>query len=89
MGDVYKMVFIIRDFFPWMNYAVVEENHGQMIVWREETSRELADPLSVAQICDLQFSDVSIHMDAFRIRSFTAILADLARMRHQPRYEVS
>jgi hypothetical protein len=34
MGDVYKVVFVIHDFFPQYSYATFPE-HGQTVVWSE------------------------------------------------------
>lgn len=34
MGDIYKVVFAIHDFFPQFNYATFP-NHGQTVVWYE------------------------------------------------------
>lgn len=35
MGDVYKVVFAIHDFFPQFSYASFREGHGQTVVWRK------------------------------------------------------
>lgn len=34
MGDVYKVVFALHDFFPQFSYATYQ-GHGQTVVWRE------------------------------------------------------
>jgi hypothetical protein len=34
MGDVYKVVFLIHDFFPQYSYATFQ-GHGQTAVWLE------------------------------------------------------
>lgn len=35
MGDVFKAVYAIHDFFPQFNYATFNNGHGQTVVWRE------------------------------------------------------
>ncbi len=35
MGDVYKLVYFVEAFMQAFEYGVVEENHGQMVLWRK------------------------------------------------------
>lgn len=34
MGDVYRVVFFVQAFMQGWDYRVVEENHGQLVMWR-------------------------------------------------------
>lgn len=43
MGDVYRVVFFVQTFMQGWEYAVVEENHGQLVMWRKRR-REVAHP---------------------------------------------
>lgn len=39
MGDVYRVVFFVQTFMQGWEYAVVEENHGQLVMWRQRRSK--------------------------------------------------
>lgn len=36
MGDVYKVIFFLHDFYPQFTYATMLENHGQTVVWKKK-----------------------------------------------------
>lgn len=36
MGDVYRVVFFVETFMQGFEYAVVGDNHGQMVMWRKQ-----------------------------------------------------
>lgn len=35
MGDVYKLVFFVQTFMQSWSYATIAENHGQLVMWRQ------------------------------------------------------
>ena len=74
MGDVYRLVFFIRDYMPAFTYASVEENHGQTVLWRATRAHD-ADvaPLGVEAISRLEYKDAILQKRAFAFQSFTAI----------------
>lgn len=74
MGDVYRLMFFIRDYLPEFSYATVAENHGQAVVWRAR--RPLATrPLDVAAIAALEYKEVLLQRDVFVVRPFAEIEA--------------
>jgi hypothetical protein len=54
MGDVYKVIFAIHDFFPQYNFATLE-GHGQTIVWKEARTRFKPKWNSLSKISNLGY----------------------------------
>jgi hypothetical protein len=40
MGDVYRLVFFIQSFFQQYRYATIQDNHGQLVVWRDRRAAD-------------------------------------------------
>jgi hypothetical protein len=62
MGDVYKCVFAIHDFYPQFNYATFE-GHGQTVIWKE--TRDNFSPTfdDLSKISRLSYKDFLRHRD--------------------------
>lgn len=74
MGDVYRLVFFIRDYMTAFDYATIAENHGQTVLWpaiREHT----VPPRSVEAIARLEYLQSVTEREAFNLRPFAAIEA--------------
>lgn len=56
MGDVYKLIFMIHDFFPQFSYATFE-GHGQTVVWCETRKDFQPTWNSLKKISQLSFND--------------------------------
>jgi hypothetical protein len=56
MGDVYKVVFLIHDFFPQYNYATFP-GHGQTVVWSETRQNFAPTWNSLEKISRLGYRD--------------------------------
>lgn len=78
MGDVYKLVFFIRDYLSSFSYATVEENHGQTILWRKSRDTR-PDPASVEVISRLQYVDAVMGKAAFQFSPLAGILPHLGK----------
>jgi hypothetical protein len=63
MGDVYRLVFFIDSFMQQLSYRTVEENHGQLVVWRKQRQ---------------WVTDVVLKEDVFRFEPFEAIRGEYA-----------
>jgi hypothetical protein len=79
MGDVYKLVFFVQTFFQKFDYATVQENHGQMIMW--QAAREAVVKRNIMAFNNLQFSDVILHSDVFHINSWDNIMEILRSLK--------
>ena len=73
MGDVYRLVFFIRDYLASYSYATVAENHGQLVMWRQTRAHEVA-PLDVERISQLEYKDVVFRPRAYNFLPFDEIV---------------
>jgi hypothetical protein len=55
MGDVFRLVYFVQSFLPRFNYATVEDNHGQLVMWRGKRDPALFVPRQVEEIARLEF----------------------------------
>jgi SAM-dependent methyltransferase len=74
MGDVFKLVFWIRDYLLDWSYATVSDNHGQLVLWREARAADVA-PLDIAAIAALEYKDVVFRPRAYNFLGLDAIVA--------------
>ncbi|KKC27604.1 class I SAM-dependent methyltransferase [Sphingomonas sp. SRS2] len=76
MGDVYRLVFFIRDYLPAWRYATVGSGpFHRLILW--QSPRRLGPTRTVEQISRLSYGDVRLEIDAYDIRPLDAVLDDL------------
>lgn len=78
MGDVYRLIFFIRDYLAAFSYATIAENHGQTVLWPLVRPHTVA-PRNVEAIARLGYVDAVLERDAFNVRSFDEIEADVRR----------
>ena len=77
MGDVYKLVWFIDTFMQQWSFRTVNNNHGQVVMWR---SRRAAD-----RICHRLFEDVGrlgfdamlYGLDTFKLGDMAEILSEI------------
>jgi len=53
MGDVYKVVFFVDAFLQQFRYATIQENHGQLVMWRHTGARSGTTKRSMSEITNL------------------------------------
>jgi len=63
MGDVYKVVFVIHDFFPQFSYATFP-NHGQTVIWPETRWNFTPTWNSLEKISRLGYRDFQRYRDS-------------------------
>lgn len=79
MGDVYKVVFAIHDFFPQFSYATFPD-HGQTAVWLETRSNFNPTWNSLKKISDLSYLDFQKFKDShLRILDYSEILDSIGK----------
>lgn len=74
MGDVYRLVYFIDTFMPAYSYATVEENHGQLVMWR--APRQPVTERSVESVARKTFADLLHELDVLKIKPLAQILRD-------------
>lgn len=75
MGDVFKLAFFIRCFLQPYSYATIEENHGQLIMWREPRADSYVGQSRVDEIGALEFRHTVTHREVFNLLPFEQIVA--------------
>jgi SAM-dependent methyltransferase len=73
MGDVFKLVFWIRDYLLDWDYATVDANHGQLVLWRGPRAQDVP-PLDIEAIARLEYKDVVFRPRAYNFRTMDAIV---------------
>lgn len=80
MGDVFRLVFFIRDYMPSWRYATTTGNHGQLVMWRQPRGHDVA-PLSVEAVSRRDYGDVVRHPEAYRFAAMPDIVAAIRATR--------
>jgi hypothetical protein len=78
MGDVYKLIFFVRDFMQSWNYACVAESRGQLVLWRQPRAAADVGTRSYAAIEATSFREVVSCQAEFRFQPMAEILAQVA-----------
>ncbi len=77
MGDVYRLVFFIREFMQSWSYAVVAESGGQLVLWRDARPAGEVGRRSYAGVGETSFRDVVSCQAEFQSRPMADILASV------------
>lgn len=76
MGDVYRLVFFLRDYLPAWSYATVAGGvFHRTILWRQP--RSPGTPLGVEEISRLSFGEARLNLGSYNIRALDDVLATL------------
>ena len=76
-GDVFKVVVMIRDYFPTLDFCTINtDGNPQTLVWRSATGRRpTGDGMSLEEISRMTFFDMLRHQEAFHMMSETDAIA--------------
>jgi len=74
MGDVFRLTFFVEQYMPFYEYATVQENHGQMIMWRGQRPSNDAPLTKVESISRISYADALLNGSAFNIMPMAQIL---------------
>lgn len=83
-GDVYKVIFVLHDFFPMMSYCTIDSGKRQTLVWRE--ARESFQPRfnNLEMISRLSYFDFRKNVDLMRLTSEDSALTRPGRRGGEP-----
>ncbi len=76
MGDVYRLVFFVETFCQQFSYCTVNNNHGQLVMWREP--RGSVPDRTLAQVGEKAYKDMFLEKESFRCASLDEILGKIA-----------
>lgn len=77
MGDVYRLVYFIDTFLQAYTYRSVEENHGQLVLWRQ--ARASVTERRVEEVGRIPYAEAVIGRETFRFTPLADILEEAAR----------
>lgn len=80
MGDVYRLVFFINSFMLNWTYFTVEENHGQLVMWRAPRIGGNQTDELVSSVGNKSYLDSVVSRDIFNVQPLAQIV-ELARDR--------
>lgn len=79
MGDVYRLVFFVETFCQQFSYATVNNNHGQLVLWREP--REQVPQRTLPEVGAKEYKDLFLEKESFRPAPLDRILASIKEAR--------
>ena len=79
MGDVYRLVFFVETFCQQFSYCTVNNNHGQLVMWREP--RGSVPDRTLGQVGEKAYKDMFLEKESFRCASLDEILEKIAAAR--------
>jgi hypothetical protein len=79
MGDVYRLVFFIETFCQQFSYATVNNNHGQLVVWRQP--RATVPERTLTEVGQKNYKDMFLEKDSFHFAPIDEILERIRRTR--------
>lgn len=82
MGDVYKLLFFIRDYLPSYAYSTALEGHGQTMMWVGERLPEDAAPqnLRLDDIESVDYFTTVTNREVYNIRPFDSTFNHLKQI---------
>ncbi|MDQ3079568.1 MAG: class I SAM-dependent methyltransferase [Pseudomonadota bacterium] len=72
MGDVFRLVFFVETFCQQYSYATVNNNHGQLVLWREPRASVLERTLR--QVSEKDYKDLFLERDTFCFAPLASIV---------------
>ena len=79
MGDVYRLVFFVESFCQQFSYCTVNNNHGQLVMWREP--REALPTRTLTEVGEKAYKDLFLEKDSFRCAPLDSILEKITAAR--------
>ena len=79
MGDVYRLVYFVETFCQQFDYCTVNNNHGQLVLWREP--RRKVPQRSLSQVGGKEYKDIFLELGSFRIAPLERILGKIREAR--------
>ena len=79
MGDVYRLVFFIETFCQQFSYATVNNNHGQLILWREP--RPAVPGRTLTEVGEKAYKHLFLEKESFCVAPLDQILSRIVAAR--------
>lgn len=79
MGDVFRLVFFVETFCQQFSYHTVNNNHGQLILWREP--RPSVVDRTLREVGEKAYESLFLEKESFRSAPLDKILANIRSAR--------
>jgi hypothetical protein len=79
MGDVYRLVFFVETFCQQFSYSTVNNNHGQLVLWRD--ARPIVPERSLWEVADKEYKDIFLETGSFHVAPLDVILGRIKAAR--------
>ena len=76
MGDVYRVVFFVATFMQGWQFATIQENHGQLVMWRSPRPAVDHPDHTVARLGTMDLVAMFRQRTEFKITPYAHILSD-------------
>ena len=83
MGDVYRVVFFVATFMQSWRFATVQDNHGQLVMWRGVRAAVDSPDHLVARVGTMDLAAMFRQIATFRQTPYEDILATYKRDREK------
>lgn len=74
MGPVFRLVFFIETFMQSFDFATVQDNHGQLVMWRSVREKVASPDLTVEKIVRMEFLELLKDKGPLRLMPHAEIL---------------
>lgn len=75
MGPVFRLVFFIETFMQSYDFATVEDNHGQLIMWRSVREKIIHQDMSIGRVAQIDFLELLKDKSPLRLMPHSEILS--------------
>lgn len=79
MGDVYRLVFFVETFCQQFSYATVNNNHGQLLMWREP--RTAVAQRTLTDVGEKPYKDLFLEKDSLHCAPLDLIVERIVAAR--------
>ena len=79
MGDVYRLVFFVESFCQQFSYGTVNNNHGQLVLWRQP--RDLLPTRTLTEVGEKEYKDLFLEKETFHCAPLEAIIRRISSPR--------
>lgn len=77
MGDIYRVAAFVASYFQQFQFALIEQNHGQLVMWRQSRSADEVVHRSIEEIGRLPFEAAHLERSILNPQPIGAVLATL------------
>jgi hypothetical protein len=74
MGPVFRVVYFVASVMQSFDYATIQDNHGQLVMWRGPRREVYRPDMTLDQIARVDFLDILKDMSVFRVMPHAEIM---------------